>query len=287
MDLSLPKSPRSKFEDRDIYSALCLLLVSSSSLPFPSMVSSEMHFREPVLPTASTSTAPCRFVSMMEGSAHRPYVYRQLLPLIANWIDSRVPDSLKDKLYTKSDLERRLQLEVLTSPTAQSRPILFAISPSTCSISYPPGSRFACCTNCAEQLVCLPRSRTLVGYFYPLFPFLMSFGGTCMTFRACLSCSRGVDGASFDGWFLLPVVALATLNKESFFSFSISLPSPSHARFDSPVALAAGGHDRRFLGGVLLAPSSISIQPRRSSRDSSSRAVFLFLNVGTGSTPAK
>ena len=40
------------------------------------------------------------FEMMMDGTAYRPYVQRQLLPAAANWIDSAVPRSFETWLYS-------------------------------------------------------------------------------------------------------------------------------------------------------------------------------------------
>jgi hypothetical protein len=43
------------------------------------------------------------FKAMMDGTAQRPYVYRQLLPAVANWIDAQIPATTKDRLFSMHD----------------------------------------------------------------------------------------------------------------------------------------------------------------------------------------
>ena len=41
------------------------------------------------------------FEPMVDGTAARPFVYRQLLPMLANWIDARIPEQTKDLLFAQ------------------------------------------------------------------------------------------------------------------------------------------------------------------------------------------
>ena len=41
------------------------------------------------------------FESMVDGTAWRPYVYRQMLPSFANWLDRNVPRTIEEWLYTR------------------------------------------------------------------------------------------------------------------------------------------------------------------------------------------
>ena len=292
MDLSLPKSPRSKFEDRDIYSAVCLLLVFFiiSAVSFHGFFQ-KWHFREPgITNSLYIYCPPADFVSMMEGSAHRPYVYRQLLPLIANWIDSRVPDSLKDKLYTKSDLERRLQLEVLTSPTAQSR--AYFIRYITVYVLDLLSAWIALCLlyQLCRTVGVPPTVAALSSViFILLFPFLMSFGGYMYDFPELAFLALAAWMAlRFDGWFLLPVVALATLNKESFFLFLPSLYPLLRTRASIRQSLLR-------LGTMIVASSAVFFWLHLRFRFNPGGVVeihlreqfFYFLNVGTWLYPSE
>ena len=62
------------------------------------------HFRE-----AGTSAymAGASFDAIVDGTAVRPYIYRQLLPAVANWIDARVAEGAKDRLYEVIEIEDR------------------------------------------------------------------------------------------------------------------------------------------------------------------------------------
>ena len=292
MDLSLPKSQRSRFEDRDIYSAVCLLLVFFiiSAISFHGFFQ-KWHFREPGINySLYLYCPPADFVSMMEGSAHRPYVYRQLLPMIANWIDSRVPESLKDKLYTKSGLERRLQFEVLASPTAQSRAYFIRYI-----AVYMLGLLFAWIALCSLYQLCRtvgapPAVAALSSViFILLFPFLMSFGGYMYDFPELAFLALAAWMAlRFDGWFLIPVVALATLNKESFLLFLPSLYPLLRTRASIRQSLLR-------LGTMIVASSAVFFWLHLRFRFNPGGVVethlreqfFYFFNVGTWLYPSE
>lgn len=62
------------------------------------------------------------FESMLDGTAYRPYVYRRLLPDIANRLDSLVPRTVKDKLYNRQRTDSNAVISAIsTSPTARNK----------------------------------------------------------------------------------------------------------------------------------------------------------------------
>jgi hypothetical protein len=40
------------------------------------------------------------FEAMIDGTADRPFVYRQMLPMVANWIDARISIETKDAIFS-------------------------------------------------------------------------------------------------------------------------------------------------------------------------------------------
>ena len=65
---------------------------------------------------------PATFAAMLDGTAWRPYVYRQLIPSMANLIDSAVPDSVQNRLYNwRNGIGLPIHDEYFTSPVARSR----------------------------------------------------------------------------------------------------------------------------------------------------------------------
>src|SRR5277367_1107854 len=65
--------------------------------------------------------ANASFDSMVDGTAVRPYVYRQLLPMLANWVDHRVPARIVDRLFTAPGGGPTLFTHFIDSPLAQNR----------------------------------------------------------------------------------------------------------------------------------------------------------------------
>ena len=164
--------------------------------------------------------------AVLDGTAARPYVYRQLLPIVANWIDGKVPERVKDKLFRwTSHPVHAFVGGFASSPLLQSRTyflryliiylsvVLFAwISVHAMyEVGKAAGARPSSAALAAiAMILVLPYFFATGGYYYdyPELAFLMIVAW--MVFRV-------------DWWWIVPVAALATLNKESFLLFVPSL----------------------------------------------------------------
>jgi hypothetical protein len=159
------------------------------------------------------------FQTMMDGTANRPWVYRQMLPMIGNWIDSQVPASTQDLLYNfKAADGRPLREHFFQTDIANDRRYfvryvaiyiaaflfawlaIYAMSRTCTSLGV---DRAIASFAAIIMILAMPY---LIGYFYD-FPEL--------AFLA-LACWLAID---FDWWWLIPVCALGTWNKESFLLF--------------------------------------------------------------------
>ncbi|MGA9669453.1 MAG: hypothetical protein WBQ94_09610 [Terracidiphilus sp.] len=180
----------------------------------------------------------------IDGTGDRPYVYRQLLPVLANWIDSRIPGPTKDRLF---NLKRRNGLlfreRFIDSPMAQDRTyflrywIVFAAVFLSSWISvygmYLVGqamgfSHSAAALAAIAMILMVPYFQDGAGHFYdyPELAFLML--ATWMAIK-------------FDWWYMIPLVALATYNKESFLLFTPTLYPFLRQRTSHILALAGIG----------------------------------------------
>lgn len=170
--------------------------------------------------------------SMLDGTANKPFVYRQLGPIIANGLDAALPDALRTKLTkTLSDPNRRSAIardassESLIPSLANRYYALyyltfFALLASLytirrmCLLAGAPSAP----ATIAPALMALmfPFVLTEGGYYYDFFELMFLTGGVALA----LSPRFSVFGrlVCMCAW-----AALATANKESFFFFSFAL----------------------------------------------------------------
>jgi hypothetical protein len=196
-----------------------------------------------------------QFESMVDGTANRPYVYRQLLPTIANWIDAQLPQPIKDRLFSEFVGQPP---QFLTHPfdsiVFQNRTYFLRYL-----ITYFGTFFFAWLAVWMMFLVC----RTL-GYDPPtaafsavivilLIPYFMSRGGYFYDYPELAFIALAVWIAlKFDWWWLIPLVALATWNKESFLFFTPALYPLVRQRSSRISALAGIGLFAVVSGAVYL-----------------------------------
>jgi hypothetical protein len=159
------------------------------------------------------------FQTMMDGTANRPWVYRQMLPMIGNWVDSHVPDSTQDRLYNlKATDGRSLREHFFQSDIANDRryfvryvAIYIIVFLFAWLATY---AMYRTCTSLGidramasfAAIIMILGMPYVIGYFYdyPELAFL------------ALACWIAIE---FDWWWLIPVCALGAWNKESFLLF--------------------------------------------------------------------
>jgi len=182
------------------------------------------------------------FEMMMDGTAYRPYVYRQLLPSAANWMDREVPASIKAWLYGHQALGTETQQEAFfDSPTAENPVYFFRYL-----LIYLATFGFALLGLYAMQLVCramqvpLPAAVIAPAIVILLVPYLQSCGGYFYDYPELAFFALAVWVAlKFDWWWILPIAVLGTWNKESFLLFVPTL-YPLLRRRSSRLSAAAG-----------------------------------------------
>lgn len=196
------------------------------------------HFREA---GTSASMPGASFDAMADGTARRPFVYRQMLPMLASWIDLRVPERAKDSLYeTRLYSGRLFREDLIDSPMARDRTwflrywivyamaflfawiAVFAMYLAGKAAGYPPA---AAALAAISMILLIPYFLTRGGFYfdYPELAFLAL--GVWMALK-------------FDWWWIIPVAALATWNKESFLLFIPALYPLLRLRSSRPNALA-------------------------------------------------
>ncbi|HEY3628904.1 MAG TPA: hypothetical protein VGL00_21620 [Terracidiphilus sp.] len=166
------------------------------------------------------------FESDVDGTDLRPFVFRQMLPFAVNWVDSRFSEKAKDKLYNLRGRNGLLFRErIIDSPIARDRQyflrywlmygliFLFAWLSAYAmywlakALGFPPA---AAALASISIMIVLPYIQAGEGhtYDYPELAF--------MALAALMA-------IKVDWWWLAPLTALATFNKESFLLFVVCL----------------------------------------------------------------
>lgn len=193
----------------------CVLFFVAASASFNGYYD-KWHFREPGVYGGANpihgAMTKYSLADMLEGSAARPFVYRQLTPAIANWIDSAASKRTKDALW---GLLARYQP---ASPMAVDPRYSFRYT-----VVYIVTFLFAWLAVAAMYLVCRalempPAARIFAPVIMILMiPYFLSVGGYFYDYPELAFLALAVwMGLKFDWWWMLPLVALATWNKESF-----------------------------------------------------------------------
>jgi hypothetical protein len=165
------------------------------------------------------------FVAMIEGTGDRPYVYRQLLPALANGAQAALPESavaaLTQALYTpKGELKSKIASSPAGDPQYALRyhliyygtflillASLFAMRAMCLAAGYDP---FVATAAPAIFTLFLPILQSVGGYYY-------DFSELGFMALAVLMCFKGRI------LWLVPLSVLATWNKESFLFFLLTL----------------------------------------------------------------
>ena len=156
---------------------------------------------------------------MMDGTANRPWVYWQMLPMIGNWVDSHVPDSTQSWIYNfKAADGRPLREHFFQSAIANDkRYFLRYVLVYVVTFLFAWLATYAMFRTCTSlgvdhaiasfaAIIMILGMPYVIGYFYD-FPEL-----------AFLALASWI-AVDLDWWWLIPVCALATWNKESFLLF--------------------------------------------------------------------
>jgi len=208
------------FASRLYYGSCCFLLFLIAAAASFNGYYDKWHFREAGF--ANESSPRASFDAMVGGTADRPFVYRQLLPMMANWMDQRVPEQTKQRLFVSNSHSLALLRERLSrSSVAQDRVYFLRYW-----IVYILDFLFAWIAVYAMYLVCksvgyAPATAALSAIvMILLMPYFLSVGGYLYDYPELAFLALAVWMAlNFDWWWMIPVVALATWNKESFLAF--------------------------------------------------------------------
>ena len=200
-----------------LYSRVCcfVLFFVAASASFNGFYD-KWHLREAGV---GESDEYASFESMVDGTAYRPYVYRQLLPTAANLISSMVPLSIVNSWYSHRVDSSSLQIGTMDDAAIARNRVYFL----RYRVIYLATFLFTLLAVCAMYLVCraldVPEPAAV---FAPvivilLVPYIMSGGGYFYDYSELAFLALVVWIAlRFDWWWVIPVAALGAWNKESF-----------------------------------------------------------------------
>jgi hypothetical protein len=158
------------------------------------------------------------FVAVIDGTANRPYVYRQLLPTVANWANQRAPKSLLNTLSSMHGETKGIysifNSRVVHEPAYAFRYLVFYLEGVLAAITAVAFLYLACRVEGHIPLVSLTASTFMI----LLMPYLMIRGrGYYSDYPELAFLAAGVWAARRLHWpWLIPIVVLGTFNKESY-----------------------------------------------------------------------
>ena len=205
--------------DRLFYIACCFLLYFVAAAVSFNGFYDKWHFGEDGV---SGEDDRFQFEMMMDGTAFRPYIFRQMLPSAANWIDHAIPRSFQTWLYNRQAAGTGARTDpFFESPTAENPVYFFRYL-----VVYGATFLFALLAVYALHLVCLaldlppPAAVIAPVLVILLFPYFESVGGFFYDYPELAFFALAVWLAlKVRWWWIVPVAALATWNKESFLFF--------------------------------------------------------------------
>jgi len=193
--------------------------------------------------------------TILDGTAWRPYIYRKLLPDLANFADHVAPPRLKQRFYElETNTDDPLIYAISGSPTVQNQAYAFRyfalyvftflgalVAVYSMFLLLREVGIGAAGANFAPVVVLL------------LLPYVMTEGGYYYDFpELALMALAAFVILRFGGWWALPVVALGEWNKESFLFFVFTLYPFLRSRYSRAKSWLAMGTMCLVCGAIYL-----------------------------------
>lgn len=207
-----------KLRSARLYHRICtiVLLIVASAASFSAFYE-KWHFRE--LGTRGGYPG-VEFDQMIDGSARRPFIYRQLLPDTANWLARVLPiDAITRRLPEDAGTRIGAGLDL----RAKAHPVQYVI---VYIATYLSALLAACALYWLCRAVDLPPPTALFAtvVFMLIFPLIGVKGGYFFDYPELLFMVVAAWMAlKLDWWWIIPIAALGAWNKESFLLFIFTL----------------------------------------------------------------
>jgi hypothetical protein len=181
------------------------------------------HFREAGVPGAFPAAS---FERMIEGTASRPYVYRQMLPMIANMIDGTRSEEAKARAFQHQGKGLYSYLYSISTSATATNPVYFYryVLVYVLTLCFAVAAVYAMYFLCMALGVNAPVAAFSAVVFILLLPYSLSVGGYFYDYPELAFFTLAfLVALKLDWWWLLPVAALGEWNKESFVLILLTL----------------------------------------------------------------
>jgi hypothetical protein len=197
------------------------------------------HFNEADVPGDNSAAS---FEHMVEGTAQKPVIFRQMIPWIDNFAERHTPQTPKHWLYThRGEGEDASLYAMSASPTANMQTYFYRYL-----VQYVVTFLFTLAAVYALYLVCkaveipAPAALFASAFFMLLLPYFMTGGGYAYDLPELAFFALAVLAARrFAWWWLIPIAALGEWNKETFILFVVTLYPILRSRMSRAHAVAA------------------------------------------------
>jgi hypothetical protein len=195
---------------------LTVLLVVASAASFSAFYE-KWHFREQ---GARGTDLIAEFDRMIDGTANRPYVYRQLLPNMANSLTRELP---VDAIARRVPAKAKDRISVAFNLASKAYPAQYLIVYIVTYLSALLAA-FALYRVCIAVKTSQPVAAFASVVFMLLFPLIGIKGGYFFDYPELLFMAVAAWMAlEMEWWWIIPIAALGTWNKESFLLFMFTL----------------------------------------------------------------
>lgn len=187
------------------------------------------------------------FVMMIEGKAHKPFIYRSLLPATANAVEAAVPENIRawalQQLKQKNWWEvRNLTTQMRLAPQLRDEYLLRYYFVYYACVAFMFAALFVMRAICIEIGLGKIAATISPCLFSIAYVYFMSMGGFFYDFPEVFFMAWAFLLALRGRWLsLIPVTVLATLNKEVFIVYLLTLYPLVRLRASTAKALLITG----------------------------------------------
>jgi len=230
-------------------------LFTATAASFPGFYQ-KWHFREVIPALDLLAPSASSLDHMLDGTAPRPFVYRQLFPAIASGIDSITPIAAKERLFSFRTKGGSLVRErFFVSPLARSHEYFFdylVVYVFTFAFAFlASGSMFMLVRSQGFNPLLATAAASVMILLMPVF---MSVGGYYYDYAELAFLVIAVFIALNLPWiWMIPLAVLATWNKESFLLFVPCLYPLLRSKCSKEASLAATGATGLAASAVVFA----------------------------------
>lgn len=178
--------------------------------------------------------------AMLDGTAYRPFVYKQLLPIAANFFDRLLPEDLKDRIISGLvHYNGKLKTKLNVDPVSQRAYVIRYHFVYYACFAFLFASLFVMRTMCRDLGFGTLESTLAPPLFVLTLPYFASYGGFYYDFPEVFFLAAAFLLAYRGQWVpLIPLAALAALNKESFLFYGVALFPVLRARLSTQKSVA-------------------------------------------------